>query len=102
LNADRANPSSFAESAKSAFKKNIHDSDLIIEKGGPRFIWSRPFYLLFTFYFVLLLSVDQTTRTISEKNVDLLQIQHRRDFALAEMRVHHRLAFLIFPRPIVR
>jgi len=61
----------------------------------------RAAFSLIKFLKNLFLSVDQPTGPVSEQDVDLLQIQHCSNFALTEMRMHHRLPFLIFTCPIV-
>ena len=45
--------------------------------------------------------MNQTTRLIAEKHVDFLRLDNRRNFALTESRVQHRLSFAIFARSVV-
>ena len=46
--------------------------------------------------------MDEPANPISEENVDLFRLDHRRYFAQAEGRVQHRLPFAISARPIIR
>ena len=45
--------------------------------------------------------MDEPANPISEENVDLFRLDHRRYFAQAEGRVQHRLPFAIGARPII-
>ena len=48
------------------------------------------------------LCVYQSASPVTEQYVDFLEIQNRRYFSLAEMRVHHRLSLTVFACPVVR
>lgn len=58
-----------------------------------------PFFILKVLQ--LFLGVDQPSRLVAEKNIDLLSFNHRSHLAVAKFRMGHCLALSIFSAAVI-